>query len=618
MIPPATMLLAGFLLPLLGLAATAYVLGRLATRRLVFAGRLERGAVSLTLGLAIASHLLLLLGFGGLLRPLPVLLLAAGIHAAGISVWRELRRDLRTLSLPRWFWPAALVGLAPLVLLALYPPTAFDATMYHLPFARAFAETGGVPYLEDRRFPVFPQANEILFAAVMLFGRDVAAHGIELVAALLTAILVALWGREILPRDRPAGWLAAAVFLGSPIVVHLAGTAYVEPGLTLFTTASLYACDRWRRAGGKGWLVLSAIFGATAADVKYLGLYFLGIAGLMVLFSGERSRPFAARLRDGALFAGVALIFLAPWYLRIYLPTGNPIFPYLPEVFGENLQSLPRREIRDALPQRLARWVRLPWDVTFERARYNQQPPFSPVYLAALPLLIYGAVKLKLVRRLLAIAALYALIFTWLPADSRYLLPLLPLVSLAVEGSLAAARRGLARPVVVALWFACLLPGWLYAGYRLARQGPIPMTPVSREAYLARRLPLYRAISWLNRTQGRGYSLYALYAENMVHFADGRFLGDWNGRASFERVLGGTRDGQTLHRKLRRLGVSHLLVPTQGFESGSPIALPFAEAELRRGFQLVYQDAGARLYALRPAMSAGLGAGRTSLVSSRR
>src|SRR5918992_200077 len=66
--PPATMLLAGFLLPLLGLAATAYLLGRLATRRLVFAGRLERGAVSLTLGLAIASHLLLLLGFGGLLR----------------------------------------------------------------------------------------------------------------------------------------------------------------------------------------------------------------------------------------------------------------------------------------------------------------------------------------------------------------------------------------------------------------------------------------------------------------------------------------------------------------------------------------------------------------------
>src|SRR6185295_10005878 len=46
-------LFAGFLLPLLGLAATSYVLGRTATRRLSFASRLERGAVSMGLGLAL-------------------------------------------------------------------------------------------------------------------------------------------------------------------------------------------------------------------------------------------------------------------------------------------------------------------------------------------------------------------------------------------------------------------------------------------------------------------------------------------------------------------------------------------------------------------------------------
>jgi 4-amino-4-deoxy-L-arabinose transferase-like glycosyltransferase len=588
--------LAGFFPPVLALALTAYVLGRTATRRFVFAGRGERVAVSSALGLALAAHLLLLLGFAKLLRPWPVLLLAVLIHAAGVPAWREIWGDLRRASqLPRWVWPAALVLLAPLVLLALYPPTAFDATMYHLPFARAFAGTGGVPYLADRRFPVFPQAGEILFAAAMLFGRDVAAHGIQLVSTVLAAALTVLWGREVFPFWPPAGWLAGALLLGGPIVVHLATTAYVEAGLMLFATASLYALDRWRRSGGREWLVLAALFGATAADVKYLGLFFVGAAGLTVVLAGGGRRSPAARLRDGLLFAAVAAAVLAPWYLRIYLHTGNPLFPFLPQVFGgKPWESLPHRVIFDPLPWRLLRWLRLPWDVTFARRLYNQQPPFSPVYLAALPLLIYGAMRDARVRWLLAVASLYALGFTWLPADSRYLLPVLPLLGLAVAGSLAVLDRPVlqGRAAALALCLSCLVPGWLYAVYRVARQGPPPVTVEARDTYLAARLPLYPALAWLNRTRGDAYTVWAFHAENMVYFADGGFLGDWSGLASYARVLAGPPDADSLHRRLRELGATHLLVPTGAVLSG------LDDAALRRRFELVYQDAAARIYAL--------------------
>ncbi len=612
-------LLAGCFLPLLVLGVTAYVLGRLATLRLAFTGRLERGAVSAALGLALAAHLLLLLGFAGLLQPWPLLLGAAVIHAAGFQVWRELWADLRGLAgSPLWRWPAVLLALAPFVVLALYPPTAFDATMYHLPFARAFAESGGVPFLADLRFPVFPQASEVLFAAVMLFGRDVATHGVELFATLLTAVLLVAWGREAFPNWRFAGWLAAAIFLGNPIVAHLAGSGYIEPGLALFVTASLFCLERWRGTGGKGWLVLSALFGATAADVKYLGLFFLGCAGLMVLLAGGRSRSVSSRVRDGLLFAAVAALFLAPWYLRMYLQTGNPIFPYLPQVFGESVwQSLPRRETEDALLSRLARWIRLPWDVVFERARHGGQPPFSPVYLAALPLLAFGAMREGLVRRLLWMAAVYAFVFTWLPPDSRYLVPLLPLASLAVAGSLAMVSapwpRFAYRGLAAALCLGCFLPGWLYAGYRIARQGPLPVTAQQREAYLARRLPLYPAIAWLNGTRGSGYTLWALYGERMVYFADGRFLGDWIGRSSFARVLAAARNAESLHRELRQHGATHLLVPVR-LETGAPVRLPVSgEADFRRWFRLVYRDPNARVYALR---GVGAAPGRISAIRS--
>ncbi|HEX3556699.1 MAG TPA: glycosyltransferase family 39 protein [Thermoanaerobaculia bacterium] len=591
-------LLAGFVLPLLGLTATAWVLGRGATRLLglAFSGRLEKGAVSTALGLALAAHLLLLLGFAGRLQTVPVLLAAALVHVLGASVWRETWDDLRAGGLrAAWLAGLALVVL-PFALPALYPPTAFDATLYHLPFARAFVATGGVPYLIDRRFPVFPQANEILFAAVMLFGRDVAAQGVQLVATLLTAALLALWARRVFPELRAAGALTAALFLGSPLVAYLAGTGYVEAGLTLFATGGLYAADRWRETGERRWLVPAAVLAATAADVKYLGLYFLGAAALLVALA--RARPMGERSLDVLLFGGVALAVLAPWYLRIFLLTGNPLFPYAAGLFGGSLwQSLPFPGQHTSLLQRLVRAARLSWDLVFARDSYGRLPPLSPAYLAALPLLAAGVVRDARVRLWLAVAAAYALACSWLPRDSRYLVPVLPLVSLAVAGSLAACAGRWRRSRLLAwvLCLGCLLPGWLYGLYTVQHYGALPVTAAQRDAFLARRIPVYAAVAWLNRTRGSAYTVWGLSAEQVTYFASGRFLGDLVGPASYGRVLAASPTPAAFHHELRRLGVDHFLLPA-AFAG----ELPFPEDEaFRRWFEPVYQDANARVYALR-------------------
>lgn len=595
-------LLAGFALPLLGLAATAWVLGRGATRALGlgFSGRLEKGVVSTALGLALAAHLLFFLGLAGRLQATPVLLAAALVHVLGAAVWRETWEDLRAGFRDggrRVSWLAGLALVAvPFVLPALYPPTAFDATLYHLPFARAFAGSGGVPYLIDRRFPVFPQANEILFAAVMLFGRDVAAQGVQWLATLLTAALLALWGRGALPLFRGGGLLAAALFLGSPLAAYLAGTGYIEPGLTLFATGGLYAADRFRQTGDRRWLVPAAALAATAADVKYLGLYFLGAAALLAALGGGRPRPAGARALDLLLFGGVALAVLAPWYLRLALLTGNPVFPYAASLFGRNLwESLPDPNRQGTLATRLVRAARLPWDLVFARETYAGLPPVSPAYLAALPLLAAGLVRDSRVRLWLALAAVYALACSWLPRDSRYLVPLLPLVSLAVVTSLAALppRFRPGRALVWGLCLACLAPGWLYGFYSVQRYGPLPVTPAERDAFLARQVAVYPALAWLNRTRGHSYTVWALYSEQATYFADGRFLGDWVGPAGFGRVLAASPTPEALHRELRRLGADHLLLP-----AGSRLPFPEDGAFLA-WFEPAYRDANARVYTLR-------------------
>lgn len=611
-------LLAGFLLPLLGLAATAWVLGRGATRALglVFSGRLEKAVVSTVLGLALTVYVLFLLGLAGRLQAVPVLLATALVHILGASVWRETWADLRAGGLrPRWALVLALVALAviPFALPALYPPSGFDATLYHLPFAKAFVETGGLPYLADRRFPVFPQANEILFAAVMLFGRDVAAQGVQLLATLLTAALLALWAQASFPAFRASGALAAAIFLGNPLVSYLAGTAYIEPGLTLFVTGGLLAADRWRETGDRRWLVAAAALAATAADVKYLGLYFLGVAALLVAIPGKKPRPVGERGLDVLLFSAVALVFLAPWYLRLFILTGNPVFPYAPQIFGANpWQPLPDPNREGTVVQRLVRAVRIPWDVVFARASYGGLPPMSPVYLAAIPVLAAGAWRDSRLRRWLAVwlpvAGVYALACSWLPRDSRYLVPLLPLLSVTVVGAIAATvaiagRWQGSRVLAWGLCLGCLAPGWLYGFSWMVRNGPVPLTSNQREAFLARKVPGYSGISWLNHTLGKRYTVWGFHAEQVTYFADGRFLGDWAGLASYGRVLAVSPNPEALHAELRRLGADHLLVP-----AAAEKAPPFVEdAAFLSRFLPVYRDAGASMYVLRPAPTPAAG-----------
>jgi hypothetical protein len=653
----AVAFVAAHALLLLALAATAYVAGRLAWRLLsraaegkrsalardAAAGEAEEGARSATasslgaseataLGLVVLATLGCLLGLAGALATAPLVACVAALHLAGVAVWRErwhqLARRAAELRRPRptrrrvgWAAAAAGVAFAPIIALALYPPTAFDETLYHLPFARAFAASGGLPFLPDLRFPVFPQLAEVLDAEMLLVGGDVATHLVSLLAVGLTGGVLAGWGREWAPTEAvSAGWLAAAAWLGNPIVVYLAGTGYVEPLLALFVTAALRAFWRWRHGGGRAWLALAAVLAAAAAGTKYLGLYFvltLALATLAVRPLDAAASRRGARIGALAAFAAVAAVTMAPWYGRIVALTGNPVFPYLSGVFGANAWTPVRFhtlgpsswEALDgaAAGRHLGRLLTLPWDLVARRELVGGLPPFSPLLLLGAPLLLVALCERRL-RALLALAAGFVVLFPLLPPDARHLVAVLPVLCLALAvAAVVVALRSTARwrvararavgPLLAAL---LVLPGWLYAGHRLHRQGPLPTTATERDAYLRRTLPLYPAVARLANVLRPGDVVYGLFAEQMRDFVAARFLGDWYGPHRYGTIASGLDEPAALAAALDAKGVDFLLVARAAAAERS-----FVEPDGRAGFELLHADEHALLYALRPAAAAG-------------
>jgi hypothetical protein len=600
------------------LGMTAAVGGRALTRALPSRGRLEQALVAIPAGLLALATAGLALGLCGSLTLGALLAVLGLLHLTGTASWRWLleigsaaaARLRRASPAPLAAAAAAAAVLASMAALALYPPTGFDATLYHLPFARAFAASGRLPFLPDLRNPVFPQLNEMLFALALLLDGDGAAQLLVCFATLLTAVLLVGWGREAFPDAPGAGWLGAAALLGNPLVVYLGGSAYVDSMLALWVTASLYALHRYRAGAGASWLVPAAAFAGAAAAGKYLGLFFVAALAAVVAAGGRPAVARAAdRRRHAAVFALVALAVMAPWYGRIVYYTGNPVFPFLPRLFGSSpwdpwmpgpaLSIMAQAPFRWPPPPpawdgRLLRW---PWEVAVRWWRATGGlPPLSPAYLVALPLVAGRAARDSRTRRLLLLVAAFGLATLALPPDPRYLLPVVPAASLALGVALAAwgpFSRLPYRQRIAAGCMALLLPGMLYGGYRLARLGPLPTSQAAREALLARELPLYPAVRFLNHRSGSAYTAYGFGTENLRYLADGRLLGDWAGPASFRTIPSPQGDAEALYAALRRLGAEYLILP-EGPETAARTARP----DFQRRFRLLHADPKARVFAV--------------------
>ncbi len=562
------------------LATTFFAVGRKLTRSVDYANAWEEVGISCALGFGVTATLLFGLGLAHQLTRPKTLLLLVVIHIVSADVWgTTLRRITAWMSkAPRNAACGAfavVVLTAPMVLMALYPPTQFDATLYHLPFATAFVDAGSLPFLENLRYPVFPQLQEMLFVLGFFLSGEIAAQMNQLLALLLTAIILIAWGSSM--EAERAGFWSAALWLGNPLAVWLGGAAFADIGLTMFVTAAFFAWHRWSVSESTSWLVVSAAMVGFACASKYLGLFFLVLLLSFTLFIAIRSRGW----RTAVIFSSVVLAVAGPWYARIIYFTGNPVFPYFANFFGWNAWSFKTSVYPAANSQSLAPFLgyqineilahlgfllTAPYNAVFQRSVFHFQAPISPWYLILIPLLAYPSLRTRMGRWAAGIILIYGLFWIATIRDIRYVLPIIPLAGLALAvgaerwasrfSSGAALRTAFHCVVAISL----VAPGWLYGWYKAARLGPPPTNPSARSEFLSRHVAGYDAISSLNGAFGSDYSVYGLFAANLRYFAGGEFLGDHFGPNNFAQIVPLLRDPQRLHTKLRSLGVDHLLV----------------------------------------------------------
>lgn len=577
------------LVALAGLGAAVAGAGTPWIQRLPMRGRAEGLGIALAMGLGTLGSVLFVLGLGHGLYRWSILLMACA--ALLLGAWLVAKKELPTEDGIRGTTTPAnpstrrlllAMSLTLLVtwLWSTFPPTGFDATTYHLPFARAFAESGRLIATPDLLFPAFPQLAEVLFAAMLLAtGSDVTTHLVQFLALTATALLLYGAGRRFFSPW--AGIWAAALWLAHPLAHYQAASSYVDLVLALFCFLAVYTWEVWRAGGSTRWLVICGTACGFAAATKYLGLLWLCALGLLTLIAGPKRR----RILGAGVITLATLLVAGPWYVRIWHETGNPVHPLLARVFVDGGTSpfdtevgfagdAPATDIVKALTHRAKQFVVGPdsmsvflWKASFQPEAFNRQSPLAPWNILLIPLAIAFSLKDRRLLRWLFLAAIYA--FLWTTDETRFQLPGAVLMALAgagaihyFSGSLPSIRRLLDRPGVAWTLAAVLVaPGPLYAVYKVAKFDTLPPASVSaRHTFLSREIPGYEAVHWLNQNYGNRYTLFAFHGQNLTYYVRGRFPPHRIGRFEIDPVHLDFGDARALHRDLRDLGSDHFLI----------------------------------------------------------
>ena len=450
----------------------------------------------------------------------------------------------------------------PSLLIVMYPVIGYDATMYHFVYARLFAEAGQLVFAEALRFPVFPQIAEMHFtAAILLFG-DHAAQLTGWIALPVTALATASIVRQAGGGER-AAWLAAVLWLGTPYAVYVSGSGYVDVTLTMFVTLGIASASP----------AIAGAFAGLAGGTKYHGLFFV---------------PALARRRGLLAFVACAALFAAPWYIHIYRATGSPVFPFAAAVFGDHeYLTFVDRSVESVVenPSGVAgRNSSDPPFVTLVR-RAIVEPmrmgtaPHSPLVILLLPFAIAGAAIAPRLRRALIAAAIYALLVSTL--DWRFMLVVVPIVAAAIS---VALERLVAPRFTFLVVLLFLLPGLGWGTLLIAtKYGPMPVAAESREAFVAKRIGVYRAVRALGPA-----TVYVYAAPQMAYYCPGKCLGDYIGPYRFAVVEPLLSDPPALAGKLRSFGATHFVVDKSRAQFSA--APPFVR---------VYEDERAVAYEIR-------------------
>ncbi|MCG3203511.1 MAG: hypothetical protein KCHDKBKB_00179 [Elusimicrobia bacterium] len=412
---------------------------------------LTKVVLSTLVGLIFLSLTTTAFGFLALLKPLYLLSLVFLFSAVGVFFthqdWRQGASQIRSQS---WLClvdsPVKILCLLLCCFpffMAFVPEIFYDALVYHLGLPQIFINEGRIIDTPHVYFSRSPMLIHMLYTlAVGLDGSTLA----KLMNCLF--LMLGVGGCFILSRklgwEKSAPW-AVVIFLSIPIVQMNSWTTAIDSAMAGVFGLAAFCLLEWRTSEKKlFWASLTGLFSGGVFAIKYPGVVVTGLmGGVLILLSLKRIRETSIFL-SLILFALFSVITVAPWLVRNYVWTGNPVYPILSSVFesrhmNHRKMTNEKNITKRSKPESVKDLLIYPWKQTMlEISNFNF---VGPMMLGLLPLILLLPLKDSSVRIFSLITFGYFLLQLQVLGELRYLMPGFLLLGTLFAGGLAALSQ---------------------------------------------------------------------------------------------------------------------------------------------------------------------------------
>lgn len=446
-------------------------------------------------------------GLGGVLYGwLAVAATAITAAAGAVRLWRATRgwRTRNLMTFPRW-QIATIVLLAATALLAAVatgaPVNGFDALAYHVSVPVVYERHHEIVELPWSWHSYQPFTVEMLITDGLLLWNPVQGAFASLVLVLGATAAVVVGAR--LAAGTAVGLIAGAIFLTQPLVAWEATAALVDGGIAFAVALAALNLVVLARVRQPAALLATGIFAGAAAGMKYVGLFAAAAIGLAVLLVAGRR---ASAVTITAAAAAGALVAL-PWYVKNWVLTGNPLYPFVFGGLSESAQNWVESAVSEYgfghTPQDV---LLLPIRLVTESDAFDGAGWLSPLVLVFPPLALVERTGRRYVLIALACCAFYLACWFATSQQARFLIPAMPVLSaLAAIGVRAVARRGpIGRHLAPAAAAATIVFGFAVFAVHCLQFIPVVIGFEAKDDFLADRTAYYDGVLWLNRELDAG------------------------------------------------------------------------------------------------------------------
>jgi len=485
-----------------------------------------RTGLSLCIGFAVLSYVVMVEGFLDSYTDLTFWLTIALPFLLTIPLtlrrikklparWAQWRSAF-PLPWDRFLW--ALIGLLALLDLinAGNAAVGWDAAVHHYAFPGALLRAGGLVDVPAIPFSYYPSLIEMLFTLGLKVGGVFAAGAMTWVFLIPLAVALISLGKSAgSPR---IGLWSIILFLGAPLTFETPFSGVIDLPFFTFCILALAVLLEPERGITWGRVVLIGLLIGCASATKHLGLLFL--AAFVPVFIWKLVRDtgkFSNSLGPAMLMILLSLLIPLPWYIRSYVLTGDPLYPFLANILnlaGDRWGSFSVESFaRTDYPRNLVGFLFYLWHLTMDY--WDLRPWYwavHPAWLALLPPAIVWAIapprETRLSARILSLRIILLLAFLTMainfflaPAYPRYLFPTWLCLSLSSAWALSETRRHwpatgrILVPIVLALPLVIVLG---MAGKRAIEVVPQYVSPDARERAVSESVPGYETFAWAN------------------------------------------------------------------------------------------------------------------------